>query len=57
MTRTQLRVLLGWSESTMDRAVKRGRIPAATITSRSGWPLWSADQVKGILALRIDGRL
>jgi hypothetical protein len=41
----------------MKRAIKRGRIEPAKVTSESGWPLWSADQVKSILALRIDGRL
>lgn len=57
MTRTEVRLLLGWSESTVKRAVKRGRIPAAELRSVSGWPLWSAEQVRTMLADRIAGRL
>lgn len=56
-TRTELQRTLGWSKSTMDRAVRLGRVPPACFRSVSGWPLWSAEQVRDLLAKRIDGTL
>jgi hypothetical protein len=57
MSRSEVMLLLGWSESTMKRAVRTGRIPPAEARSASDWPLWTAEQVKALLALRIEGRL
>lgn len=57
-TRGELRDLLRLSESTMDRAIKDGRIPPAAYHSVSGWPLWSAQQVRTLLLRRMErGRL
>lgn len=53
MTTGQLRKLLGLSDSTMKRYVKAGRIPPAELELPNGWPLWSDQQCKDLLARRL----
>lgn len=49
----QLRMMLGLSDATFKRYRKAGRIPDPEITLSNGWPLWSDQQVKDLLARRI----
>lgn len=53
-TSGELCTLLTMSESTFKRARKSGRIPEPAYHSVSGWPLWSAEQVRTLLQKRID---
>lgn len=52
-TSGELRRTLGLPESTFKNRIRKGRIPPAAYTSVSGWPLWSAEQVRAILHERI----
>ena len=57
-TRSEVQVLLGLSESTMDRYVRSGIIPPPAYHSVSGWPLWSAEQVQDLIKRKAQkGRL
>lgn len=57
-TSSELRDLLGISESTFKRARRDERIPSPAYHSVSGWPLWSAEQVRVLLRKRItEGRV
>lgn len=56
MTRGQLRDTLGLSESTMKRYIRKGLIPGPAMYAPNGWYLWSDEQVKVLLARRIERR-
>lgn len=54
MTSGEVRDLLGWSHSTWKRARKDGRIPFPGAVSESGWALWTAEQVRALVAKQIE---
>lgn len=53
MTRSQLRMLLGISDSTLKRYITAKAVPQPEMTAPNGWPLWSDAQVRALLARRI----
>ena len=56
MRRGELCATLGLSEATVKRYIRTGRIPTAALQAPNGWRMWSDEQVKALLASRIERR-